>query len=101
VTDADSFKKRLLCHIGFDEAALQKDIEIMVLYRDKFIAHLDSELTMNIPCLDLAKKAVWFYYHYVLTHETVEGFLAGLPIDIDTGFGRTEDEARAVYAKAG
>jgi len=54
---------------------------------------------MNIPLLDAAKKAVWFYYVYILEHEAMD--LAGLPLDIDAGYGQTEDEAKKVNQRLG
>jgi hypothetical protein len=97
--DPDDFRVKLLNHLGIDEVGFQKDIDIMLRYRDKFIAHLDSDIIMNIPALDAAKKAVWFYHGYVLAHENI--VLAGLPADLDKGYMETEDEAATVYRKAG
>jgi hypothetical protein len=71
----------------------------MLRYRDKFIAHLDTGPIMNIPVLDAAKKAVWFYYAYILEQEAVN--FTGLPLDIDAGYAQTEDEAKKVYQRAG
>jgi hypothetical protein len=34
-------------------------------YRDKFVAHLDSDLVMEIPTLDLALTAARIYYSHV------------------------------------
>lgn len=93
------FKDRLLRYIGTQEAEFQKDVDTMLRYRDKFIAHLDSDPIMFIPALDAAKKAVWFYYDYVLTENAVNS--AGLPLDLDAGYMETEEEARIVYRKAG
>ncbi len=97
--DPYDFRVKLLNHLRTDEAGFQKDIDTMLRYRDKFIAHLDSDTIMNIPALDAAKKAVWFYYSYVFACENV--ILAGLPADLDAGYMETEDEAAAVYRKAG
>ena len=83
--------------LGIDEAAFQKEIQVMREYRDKFLAHLDSDETMNIPALDVAKKGVWFYHTYVVHHEAEPGDLAALPVELDAGYAQCEDEARAIF----
>ena len=98
VTNPNNFRLRLLQYLGTDETEFEKEIGIMLRYRDKFLAHLDSDLIMNIPALETAKKAVWFYYAHILADETTNS--AGLPSDINVGYARTEDEARKVYQKA-
>jgi hypothetical protein len=97
VSDPVGFKRELLNHLGIDEAALQKEIEAMRKYRDKFLAHLDSDPVMNIPALNVAKKAVWFYHAYVVQHEAQPGDLEGLPVELDAGYTQCENEAQAIY----
>jgi hypothetical protein len=60
VTDGIVFKASLLNHLELDEANFQQYVDTMRTYRNKFVAHLDSDRTMNIPKLDVAKRAVWF-----------------------------------------
>lgn len=71
----------------------------MLRYRDKFIAHLDSDEVMNIPGLDIAKKAVWFYYAYVVAEETVEGDFFGFDPELNTLYENMEREAEAAYRR--
>jgi hypothetical protein len=97
VTDPTSFQQTLLTHLGIDDAAFQEEINVMRRYRDKFVAHLDSERVMNLPMLDLAKQSVWFYHAHIVNHEANEGDLAGLPMELDIGYAMAEDEANAVY----
>ena len=52
VSGPADFKSQRLNHLGIDEARFQKEIEVMKQYRDKFLAHLDSDEVMNIPALD-------------------------------------------------
>jgi hypothetical protein len=98
VSDPDDFWTRMLRNLGTDEAGFHREIDIMLRYRDKFVAHLDSDPIMLIPALDAAKKAVWFYYAHVLDHEGVK--FTGLPPDLNAGYLETEDEARKVYERA-
>lgn len=99
VSDPAQFKTQLLEHLGIDEAAFQKEIEVMRRYRDKFLAHLDSDEVMNIPALEIAKKAVWFYHSYVVEHEAELGDLDGLPLDLDFGYAQCESQADAIYQR--
>ena len=46
--DPASFKAQLMNHLGIEAAAFEGEIKVMREYRDKFLAHLDSEQTMNI-----------------------------------------------------
>jgi hypothetical protein len=56
VTDRDQFKAQLINILGINERAFLEEIKKMRQYRDKFLAHLDSDEIMNIPLLDVAKK---------------------------------------------
>ena len=97
VSDATSFENELLNHLGIDQAAFQQEIETMRRYRDKFLAHLDSDEVMHIPVLDMAKRAVWFYYAHVVQREAKLGELAELPVGLDEAYAKYEDEAQAIY----
>ena len=58
VTNPIGFKISLLDDLKLDEAEFKEYINVMRAYRDRFVAHLDSENIMKIPKLDVAKKAV-------------------------------------------
>lgn len=79
VTDTINFEKELLQHLGVDTAAFEAYRLEVRAYRDKFVAHLDSELRADIPSLDLAWRAVEFYYDFLCIHEAAPGDLAYLP----------------------
>jgi hypothetical protein len=100
VADRAGFEAALLAHLGLDAAAFREEIKTMRRYRDKFLAHLDSDYTMHIPALNVARAAVWFYHAYVANHEAKHGDLAGLPLDLERGYHETEAEADAVYRRA-
>jgi hypothetical protein len=99
VGDPAGFKAELLEHLGLDEAGFAKEIEVMLRYRDKFLAHLDSDEVMNIPGLDIAKRSAWFYYSYLVANETKEGDFGGFDPELDTLFRRFEREAEAAYRR--
>ena len=79
VSDKAKFKAELFKHLNVSESQFEKFRLEMREYRDKFLAHLDSELVMNIPMLDLARKSVEFYHAYVVANEAQSGDLSGLP----------------------
>jgi hypothetical protein len=92
-----AFKTSLLSHLGIGEDGLNHEVDAMKEYRDKFLAHLDFVLTMNIPVLDIAKTTVWFYHAHVIEYEAGPGDLVGLPLELDAGYLQSEAEACAVY----
>lgn len=97
VADSSKFKAELLRHLGIDEAAFDKEIAAMRRYRDKFLAHLDSDEVMNIPSLEIAKQAVWFYFNYLVQNEAQPGELGVNTEDLDAWHGQCEKEAVVVY----
>jgi len=99
VSDPAKFQTELLGHLGIDAAAFDKEINVMRTYRDKFLAHLDSERVMHPPALDTAKKAVWFYHHHVVNHEAQHGDLMNLPLTLETGYTQCMDQVRGIYER--
>lgn len=99
VADPVGFESAFMHHLGLDAVALAKEIEIMVRYRDKFLAHLDSDKTMNIPKLDIPMKAASFYYAYLIKYEATGGVLASFDRELDAMYEAFEKEAIAAYRK--
>ncbi len=67
--DRDKFTADLPTHLGINQAGWTAYIDEFRTYRDKFLAHLDSNRTMHPPKLDLAIEAVLFYAsHLQQTH---------------------------------
>jgi hypothetical protein len=87
-------------HLSTDETSFKTYIDNIRRYRNRFVAHLDSDREMSVPTLDAAKNAVWFYHSYVVTHEAKVGDLAGLAVELDGGYAISENEARTVFAMA-
>ena len=100
VSDSAGFHSALLKHLGIDDAAFKAYVDTVRRYRDKFVAHLDSDHEMYVPPLDTAKKAVWFYHAYVVRYKATAGDLAGLATELDNGYEISEDEARTVFKTA-
>jgi hypothetical protein len=102
VSDPSMFKGKLLGNAGVTETTWEKFMLEMREYRDKFVAHLDSERQMYIPNLDLAHKSVTFYHGYIVTIEAQPGDLSGLPATPDElarGYAESEDEAESIYRR--
>ena len=59
------FKQRMFDELKIKQTDLDKVHGSIKSYRDKFVAHLDSEEKMNIPLLGEALKMVFFYYSEV------------------------------------
>ena len=80
-----------------DERADQFEnyIDDMRAYRDKFLAHLDDERTMNIPSMELARKSVTFFYEYLVSFEASNDDLAGLPKDLTVYYNDCFAKARS------
>jgi hypothetical protein len=66
-------------------------------YRNKFVAHLDSDRVMNLPRLDIATNAVAIYYERMVTGEVPKKTAASFPDDMDRFYRACRDEAAALY----
>ena len=77
-----SFKTDMLATCKITEDELKYCRESIKEYRDKFIAHLDSEEAMHIPELNIPLIVVKYYYSYVAKELGAAG-LRNLPEDIE------------------
>jgi hypothetical protein len=100
VSDRKKFEKELLKRLGMSESEFEDYRVAMRRYRDKFLAHLDSDRVMNIPNLDAAQRAVEFYHEYITAGEATVHDLTGLPAtaeDLRTYSQDRDAEARRVF----
>src|SRR4030042_2854823 len=81
ISDPTAFFNGFLQKLGMTEDELNAYVNKMKGYRDKFIAHLDSEEIMNIPRLDVAKNSISYLYNYLLTHEDEGDYFIDAPKD--------------------
>ena len=100
VTSPRTFEEELLAKLELDKGIFQQQIDEIRRYRDKFVAHLDSAYTADIPFLDVHKQAVWHYHRHVVKNEAKPGELDGLPLSLDEGFRDCSIEADLVYQAA-
>ncbi|MGA7749306.1 MAG: hypothetical protein WCA63_04095 [Gallionella sp.] len=66
-------------------------------YRDTFIAHLDSDETMQIPEMDWAYKSVLYYFEKIIGELQTGAMHQGIPINIETYYQARLNEAKAAY----
>lgn len=109
VTDPATFGPALLAHIGMTQPEFADYVKAVRTYRDKFVAHLDSERRMTPPDMGPMWASILYYYAHVLDHEMsaaeADKAKAGLrasnlPTDIGDYYRERFNEARAIYSKA-
>lgn len=98
-SDPAAFEIGLQRHLRLDKTAFHAEVGRMRTYRDKFVAHLDSDRDMFIPVLNVAKEAVWFYHSHVVNHEAKPGDLAAWMLELDPAYECYKLEAREVYRR--
>jgi hypothetical protein len=98
VDDGDSFKKSLMTRVGIRQEQWDACWKEIKEYRDKFIAHLDSELTMNVPKMDIPQRMVAFYFDQLSEHCSHSTVMNGLPSDMCEYYRRHHAEAAEVFA---
>ncbi|MFC7633389.1 hypothetical protein ACFQVB_38195 [Paraburkholderia humisilvae] len=100
--EQQQFLAHLLRDAGMNLQGWKRYLDTMRVYRDKFVAHLDTQNVMNIPSLDGALASVQFLYAYLRATNPASTFemLHGepLPQDLTGYYTRCRDEARASYA---
>jgi hypothetical protein len=94
VSDPPECKRMLLQHLGISQIELNTYVAEVRVYRNKFVAHLDSELVADIPRLDVALGSAQFLLEYLHANEDEGGFFVGLPSDANRLFTRTRADAR-------
>ena len=72
VSDHEAFFVELLQKLKITETEFEEYVKGMRIYRDKFVAHLDTEEIMYPPKLRTARKSVSFLYKYLLENEEVD-----------------------------
>ena len=97
ISQPDAFFQELLRVVGVTEAELNRHIQEMRTYRDKFVAHLDSDEEMQIPDLTVTLKSVSFLYDYLLENEGEPEFFPDATKPASAFYGRFLEEGKRVY----
>ena len=98
IGDSDEFKENMFKNSEINEDMFSECRKSFKEYRDKFVAHLDSEEVMQIPQLDIAITAAKFYYGYVAS-ELGKDNLGRLPEDIDSYYKQCFEDSEEYFAK--
>jgi hypothetical protein len=69
LTEPHRFFAALPSDLAMDAAEWAGLVAEVRWYRDKFLAHLDSDLVMDVPVLDKALQAAGRYYRWTLDNE--------------------------------
>jgi hypothetical protein len=97
ISDPAAFWDGLLQKLGQSEAQFDDFVNQMRTYRDKFVAHLDSEEVMHIPRLDVAINSVVYLYDYLLAHEEEHGCFWDASGSASSFYTEFLDEGTVVY----
>lgn len=97
VTEPVAFKSAMLGAADMDVAQLDAVIAEFKRYRDKFLAHLDSDFVMQIPHLEPAYRLVRFFYGHVRTKEIDPAACVDAPLDLETVYQQRLAMGAKVY----
>lgn len=100
----DDFRKDLLKAMGLSEDEWKKYWEEIKAYRDECAAHqAEIPTSKNFPRFDVALKAGYFYYGWILTQMQDQGQQHRYPLDLEEYCERFAAQARkaAQLATAG
>jgi len=98
ITDQTAFFTCLLQVVGQTEEEFDSYVEVMKTYRDKFVAHLDSDKVMNIPKLRVARKSISFLYGYLLAYEEEDNCFHDAPPKASRFYKQFYSQGRRVYS---
>jgi hypothetical protein len=103
VADPTTFEASLLANLEMTKSDFADYAKKMRRYRDKFVAHLDSDVKMDIPRLTAALAANRFYHEHVVTVEAAVDDLFALADTSENfaqGYERCLKEAEHTYGQA-
>lgn len=100
VTEQTDFFDGLLKTLGQAGADFDTYVKEVKTYRDRFVAHLDSDLKMQIPNLDVARNSIVYLYDYILANEDEGDFFNDAPSSASSQYIRFAKEGKAVYEEA-
>lgn len=97
ISDPASFLDGLLNELRLSNAQFDDYVNQMRIYRDKFVAHLDSEEIMHIPKLEVAVNSAVYLYDYLLSHEEEDGCFRDAPVSASNFYTGFLAQGTAVY----
>jgi hypothetical protein len=97
VTDTSKFETGLFHLLKMDCNELDSYTDELRKCRDKFIAHLDSDMEDYGPFMDAAYKCIEYYYQYIFTHEDEANYFSGFPENLGAFYNKCFDHALNEY----
>ena len=100
VSEPQAFYADMLHELNIKESDLEALKKEMRRYRDKFVAHLDSDKTMYIPSnLTLTQKSVEYLYDHIKANEDEGDFFNDAPSNAAAFFEQHLRYGKAVYSE--
>lgn len=96
-SDSAAFKKRLLEDVEISDEQWRNCWETLKRYRDEFLAHLDSEHTMQIPDMTIPMRMVASYYQQLSGYCSTPNVMHDLPEDMQGYYKQCRAEATEVF----
>ena len=100
VSAHDGFWKGMLGTLGLKQEGFEAYVKEMKTYRDRFIAHLDSDEKMQIPKMGLAKISAAYLYDYLLANEDDGNFFHDASPDAAGHYSKYFQLGKAAYEEA-
>jgi hypothetical protein len=97
VPEPETFERELLANLNMNQGEFEAYVAEHRRERDKFIAHLDSDLVTQIPFFDTALSAVGFYHKRVVRMQ--EHLFNGLQTDFEKGLREETELAEIFFGK--
>ena len=91
------FKSGLLNCLEADCKGLDDYWNKVRVYRDRFIAHLDSDPMMQIPKMDWAYKSTLYYFEEIIEEYQTGPMYQGVPTDLGLYYRDRLKEAQTFY----
>jgi hypothetical protein len=98
VKNKEKFLENLYQELGVTEAEFSAHISEMKQYRDKFLAHLDKEMVMHIPTMEISIKSVVFLFGILKADFPIN--LADSPESLNEFYNHRFLHAKSQYLKA-
>jgi hypothetical protein len=97
VGDRAAFEAKLYVQLGLTPDRFEEVCRVMRTYRDRFVAHLDSELIAHTPHLDLAIESTLYYHSHIIRTELPPASVPDLPSDLRAYYEKCSTEASEIY----
>ena len=95
ITDHATFYAGVLDVLSLTESEFSDYVIEIKTYRDKFVAHLDSDLEMLIPSMRTARRCISYLYDYLIKYEDGGNYFSNLPGNASSYYKQCVREGRS------